>query len=139
GREELHDEERQLRVAVDVQDLDDVRVGQLLADRRLVEQKSPLVGLAGLLGEKDLHREVPQTGDLHDLEDLRTLASLQQVLDPVIADLFSFHAGPSPWPAVTSTLRSECCRGTSPRAGRSGSRTSSPGFRPRRPGSGKST
>src|SRR5580765_2752433 len=78
-----------------MQDFDDVRVRELLADRRLVKEQPPVLGLFRLLRQQNLHREVAEARYLDDFEDLRTLAGLQKVLNAVVTDLFIVHAGPS--------------------------------------------
>ncbi len=73
GGEKLHHEKRMLLGGANVRDLDDVAMGELLADIRFVKKQAAQVPLVGLFREQKLHGEVAAAGDLHDFPDLAIL------------------------------------------------------------------
>src|SRR5436190_2787467 len=83
---ELHDDARVLRVTHDLHDLDDVWVGKLNADFRLMEEKAAVLLLVDLFRQEQLHGEVTVAGQLDNFPDLARLTRHEVVAQAVAAD-----------------------------------------------------
>src|SRR5262249_15542100 len=75
---------------------DDVGVGQLLAHFRLVNEEAAVHGLAGLLGQQQLHGEMPVALAFHHLPDLAGLARHPVLEQLVTAHELFRHVSPPP-------------------------------------------
>jgi len=84
--DELHDEEREALVVVGVEDLDDVRVGELGGGLGLGAQAGALAGVGVVAGQDHLDRDDPARVDLAGLVDDPHAAPADLLQDVIAAD-----------------------------------------------------
>jgi hypothetical protein len=71
----------------DRRDLDDVGVSQELSDFGFMEKQPAVLGTVDILGQQELHGEVPMADQLDHFPDLAGMSCRQQVLQAVTSDL----------------------------------------------------